>query len=193
MTKYIFNMIDNNIYLYHTDTLVVLPTYADSITETMSASFSQTTPLARSAPIYSYSSSGPRQLTITLDLHRDMMQQINYQVSNLKTTMDDDYVDQLVRNIQSAVLPRYSSTDKMVDPPLGSLKIGDNIFIKGVTLGSVNVTYNLPILRSGKYASIKLQFTIAEVDPYGAEEVAKAGSYRGLSTTLERRVYKLAR
>ena len=86
MTKYIFNMIDNYIYLYHTDTLVVLPTYADSITDTMSASFSQTTPLARSAPIYSYSSSGPRQLTITLDLHRDMMQQINYQVSHLKTT-----------------------------------------------------------------------------------------------------------
>jgi hypothetical protein len=59
MERY-FRMIDNYVYMYHTGTLLALPTYADSITDVMSVNFVSSTPLARSSPIYSYANSGPR-------------------------------------------------------------------------------------------------------------------------------------
>lgn len=189
MERY-FRMIDNYVYMYHTGTLLALPTYADSITDVMSVNFVSSTPLARSSPIYSYANSGPRQLSFTFNLHRDMMQEINYGVSNLDTTINDDYVDYLINSLQACAVPEYSSTDKMVDPPMVAVRLGNDIFIKGVVLGNVSVTYELPILTTGKYASAKVSFVVAEVDPYSADTVQVAGSFRGLSTSLERNVYK---
>lgn len=183
-------MIDNYVYMYHTGTLLALPTYADSITDVMSVNFVSSTPLARSSPIYSYANSGPRQLSFTFNLHRDMMQAINYGVSNLDTTLNDDYVDYLINSLQACAVPEYSSTDKMVDPPMVAVRLGNDIFIKGVVLGNVSVTYELPILTTGKYASAKVSFVVAEVDPYSADTIQVAGSFRGLSTSLERNVYK---
>ena len=189
MERY-FRMIDNYVYMYHTGTLLALPTYADSITDVMSVNFVSSMPLARSSPIYSYANSGPRQLSFTFNLHRDMMQAINYGVSNLDTTLNDDYVDYLINSLQACAVPEYSSTDKMVDPPMVAVRLGNDIFIKGVILGNVSVTYELPILTTGKYASAKVSFVVAEVDPYSADTIQVAGSFRGLSTSLERNVYK---
>lgn len=189
MERY-FRMIDNYVYMYHTGTLLALPTYADSITDVMSVNFVSSTPLARSSPIYSYANSGPRQLSFTFNLHRDMMQEINYGVSNLDTTINDDYVDYLINSLQACAVPEYSYTDKMVDPPMVAVRLGNDIFIKGVVLGNVSVTYELPILTTGKYASAKVSFVVAEVDPYSADTIQVAGSFRGLSTSLERNVYK---
>ena len=168
MERY-FRMIDNYVYMYHTGTLLALPTYADSITDVMSVNFVSSTPLARSSPIYSYANSGPRQLSFTFNLHRDMMQEINYGVSNLDTTINDDYVDYLINSLQACAVPEYSSTDKMVDPPMVAVRLGNDIFIKGVVLGNVSVTYELPILTTGKYASAKVSFVVAEVDHYSAD------------------------
>lgn len=191
MTKY--QMIDNYIYLYHTDTLIIVPEYsADSINDTMSVNFQSTTPLSRSAPVFSYAGSGPRSLQVSFKLHRDMMQQIN--VKNTKTTVDigDDYVDRMIKEVQAAALPAYAVSQKMVNPPIVALRLGDDIFIKGVVSGGVSVSYDYPILSNGKYASVSIGFTIQEIDPYDAETVIKYGSFRGLSTSLERRVWKAA-
>lgn len=195
----ISQMIDNYIYLYHVKnssgedgTLIVMPSYADSVTDTMSVSYATETPLARSAPIYSYQNSGPRVVQVSFQLHRDMMKQINFQVSNASVTMGDDYVDTIVKGIQAAALPTYSTASKMVNPPVIAMRLGNDIFIKGVVTGSVGITYNYPVLKSGKYASITLAFSIAEIDPYDAPTVMKTGSFRGLSTSLERKVWKVA-
>ena len=79
----ISQMIDNYIYLYHVSnasgkqgTVIVMPSYADSVTDTMSVNYATETPLARSAPIYSFTSSGPRVVQVSFQLHRDMMKQI---------------------------------------------------------------------------------------------------------------------
>lgn len=186
----IFNMIDNYIYLYHTDTFIVIPAYPQQFTDSMSVQFSPDTPLTRSAPIFSYSNSGPRSINVHIQMHREMMKQINYGVSNAKVGLHDDYVDELIKQIQAAVLPVYSSSSKMVDPPLVAIRFGNEIFCKGVITGSVSTTYDLPVLQDGKYAQVGIEFTMQEVDPYDAKTVAQVGSFRGLDTSLERKIWK---
>lgn len=191
VTKY--QMIDNYIYLYHTDTLIVVPEYsADSINDTMSVNFQSTTPLSRSAPVFSYAGSGPRSLQVSFKLHRDMMQQINVQNTKTKVDIGEDYVDRMIKEVQAAALPAYAVSQKMVNPPIVALRLGEDIFIKGVVSGGVSVSYEAPILSNGKYASVMIGFAIQEIDPYDAETVQKYGSFRGLSTSLERRIWKAA-
>ena len=183
-------MIENYIYLYHLDMFVVLPTYPESISETLNSTFAETSILARSAPIYSYSYSGPRTITFNFSLHRDMMSQINYGVSNLKVDIGDDYVDTIIKQLQAVALPKYAANSKMVNPPMVAVRLGNDLFIKGVVNGGITTTYSLPILSNGKYAQVQLNFTVSEVDPYDAETVVIQGGLRGLSRTLERNLFK---
>ena len=186
-----YSNIDNYIYLYHVDKFILIPSFPESVTDNLSASFSSETPLMRSAPIYSYSGSGPRSIQVEFSLHREMMQEINYGASTLNLSMpsNDDYVDYMIKAIQAAALPSYESALKMVNPPMVALRLGNDIFIKGVITGTVGVTYSYPILENGKYASVKLAIGVNEVDPYQASDVLQYGSYRGVSTTLERYTY----
>lgn len=190
MVEKVFNMIDNYIYLYHIDQFIVIPTFPDTLNDTIGVSFNSSTPMSRSAPVYSYSNSGPRSLQINLDLHRDMMTQINWGVSNAKIATGDDYVDTLVKMVQAAALPSYGTSEKMVDPPLVAVRFGNELFIKGVVNGSVGVTYAPPILANNKYAHVSVSFTVEEVDPYDANTIMSAGSFRGLDTSLERNFWK---
>lgn len=186
-----FQMINNYIYLYHIDKFIILPEYAEDVSDSTSVNYQSTPPLSRSAPIYSYSNSGPRTVTAKFTFHREMMKQINYGNSSLIT---DDYVDELIKQIQAVTLPAYSMSSKMVNPPLVALRMGEDIFIKGVISGSLGLNYRVPILENGKYALVDFTLTIQEVDPYDAQMVTKTGSYRAsstgnLNTTLERGFY----
>lgn len=195
-TNKTFRMIDNYIYLYHTDTLIAIPLYPESIEDSMNVNFSYETPMGRSAPIFSYSDSGPRSFQVQLPLHRDMVNEINMSDSNLNidNLTDSDYVDVLVNQLQSAALPRYRASEKMINPPIIAVRFGHSIFCKGVVSGPVSVVHSGPILtfKDGKekYALVTVSFSMNEIDPYDADVVALQGGYRGLSTTLERRVWK---
>ena len=189
-----FKMIDNYIYLYHTKTLLVIPLYPESIQDSMDVNFTSSTPMSRSAPIFSYSSSGPRTLQISLPLHRDMMNGINVDNSsmfyNRKEELEaEDYTDKLINQLQSIALPRYGAAEKMIDPPLVAVRFGNSIFCKGVVQGSVTATHEGPILKNDKYSIVTVGFTILEVDPYDADIVAIEGGFRGLRTTLDSKVF----
>ena len=191
-------LVENYIYLYHVpgsndDDLgkfVIIPTYPTSYTDTLSSSFSTESILARSAPIFSYSYSGPRTVNINLSLHRDMMQQLNLGVSNLAVEVGDDYVDTIIRNLQAICLPKYAYGSKMVNPPMIAVRFGNEFFVKGIVSGSITITGNLPLLANGKYAQMSVGFNVTEVDPYDAETVINQGQLRGLSHTLERNLYR---
>lgn len=190
-----FNMIDNYIYLYHTNTLIALPLFPESIQDSMVTTYSPTTPMSRSAPIYSYSHSGPRSLTLELPLHRDMMNSVNIDNSSifsakLDELSDDDYVDTMINQLQSAALPRYASTEKMINPPLVAVRFGNSIFCKGIVDNGVSTTHSGPILSNNKYALVTVSFTIHEVDPYDADTVALEGGFRGIRTSLESKLFK---
>lgn len=193
------NLIDNYIYLYHVPgddnndglgQFVIIPTYPESYSESLNSTFSQQSILARSAPIFSYSNSGPRSVNISLSLHRDMMQNLNYGISNLKVAIGDDYVDTLINKLQAIALPKYDYGNKMVNPPMVAVRFGNEFFIKGIVQSGINMTNKLPLLQNGKYAQVQISFNVMEVDPYDAETVMNQGQLRGLNTTLERNLYK---
>lgn len=192
----IFAPKDNYIYMYHTQTFMILPVYPNDISDSMSANFSSSAPLLRSAPIYSYSGSGPRSVKFNFTLHRDLMNVVNENVSNIPKGSDPiDYVDTMVKQLQAIAVPRYDSSSKMVDPPMVAVRIGDEIFVKGIVVGGISLNYMLPLMEINgqrKYSQIEVGFSVTEVDPYDATTIMQKGSFRGPSTDLERNIYKIS-
>lgn len=190
-------LVNSYIYLYHLDKFVVLPDYPESITDSLESHFATSTALARTAPVFSYQYSGPRTIsTVSLTLHRDMMEDLNKDVSNLKDNVvdfsGDDYVDTLIKYLQAASLPKYNeyaSGSKTVIPPMVAVRFGNDIFIKGVINSAIQITYKKPILYNDKYAVVDVGFSIAEVDPYDAETVLQQGSFRGFTRTFKDGIY----
>ena len=182
----------NYIYLYHLDKFFIIPVDPETIQDSMGASFSSATPLGRSAPVWSYQGSGARTVTVSFVLHREMMNDVNVAASNLNLDNfeGDDYVDCLVKGLQAAVVPEYDASTKAVNPPMVAMRLGDNCFIKGIINGTIGVNYKLPKLADGRYALLDLSITITEVDAFTASDIYDVGSFRGLSTTLQRRAVK---
>lgn len=185
-----FDLITNYIYLYHTQQFIILPSYPDQISDNLGVSFNSEIPMLRTAPIFSYSNSGPRDINVSITLQRDIMTQINQGKSNLRVELGDDYVDTIIKQIQAIALPRYAAADKMVDPPLIAVRFGNEIFIKGVVSGSISVSFAKPIIKGDKYEQVTLSFNVKEVTPYDAESVQQNGLMRGLNTTLERKIFR---
>ena len=179
--------VTNYIYLYHTDKFIIIPEYPDNITDNMGSTFNQTTALSRSAPVFTYANSGPRSVTFNLELHRDMVNDLNITAgnTNLKSNVisqTDDYVDTLIKELQSIALPRYNVNNRAVIPPRVAVRFGNELFISGVVTSTISCVYNKPILSNGKYAKVSIGFTISEYDPYDATLVSQLGSFRGITS-----------
>ena len=179
--------VTNYIYLYHTEKFIIIPEYPESITDNMTSTFNQTTALSRSAPVFTYANSGPRVVTINLELHRDMVNDLNITAgnTNLKSNVvsqTDDYVDILIKELQSIALPRYNVNNRAVIPPRVAVRFGNELFISGVVNSAIQCTYSKPILSNGKYAKVSISFTVYEYDPYDATLVSQLGSFRGITS-----------
>lgn len=195
-TDYRYNLPDCYIYLYHTDEYLIIPQYPESISDNMESNFSSQNALSRTSPVFAYNNSGPRTVQITLKLHRDMMNEVNKNNARIKindasgiiTNIDDDYVDILIKKLQSIALPRYESSSKNIEPPSVLLRLGEEILIRGVVTSSISVTYDLPLLSNNKYAQATVAFTISETAPYNADYVGIVGSFRGLTSGMQRKI-----
>ena len=190
-------LIENYIYFFHLDKFCILPMYPETISDTLTSKFSDTNALSRTAPVFTYINSGPRTVHFALNMHRDMMNDLNRNVSNLKDNVvdfsGDDYIDVLIKYLQSASLPKYrnySSSSRSVIPPMVAVRFGNDIFIKGVVSGSISVNYGLPILNNSKYATATVNFDIYETDPYDAESILAEGSFRGITRSFKDGIYK---
>jgi len=180
---------DNYIYISHLDEgfqFWKLPTWPDTISDTMQSNFQATNALGRTAPVYTFNNAGPRTVRIDIPLHRDIMDDVNTGISNSELGEGEDYVDNLLRALQSIAVPKYNLKNKAVEPPLVALRLGNEIFIKGIVSGSVGVEFAKPILSNGKYAEIKIALEISEVDPYDATTVFQNGGFRGVVQSLRK-------
>lgn len=187
----ILNRILPDCYLYisHLDEEYqywMLPGYPEEVTDSMNSTFGSTSALGRSAPVYTYSSSGPRTIQINLEFHRDMFEEINMHARGKvkKFNSGDDMADCFIKALQAIAVPRYNLSNKAIEPPLVAIRLGREVFIKGIVDGGIRVTYKKPILVDEKYAVIGIGFTVSEVDPYDATTVFQNGSFRGLTATM---------
>lgn len=181
---------ENYIYISHlgqTGHWWWLPCNPESITDSMSSQFSSSTALGRSAPVWTYSSSGPRTVQVSIRLHRDMMDLVNVGNNSASSfaTKQEDHVDSLIRALQSISVPKYTLSDKAIEPPLVSMRLSNEVFIKGIVNGDIGLNYQLPIISGDRYAIVDLSITITEVDPYDASTVFTNGSFRGLVDTMK--------
>ena len=163
---------------------VVIPQWPDQLSDSIGSSFNQTNALSRSAPVFSYQNSGPREMQISIQLHRDMMDEANYFISNLPIEDKDDYVDALIKVLQAVALPNYHGESKEVVPPMVAVRFGDQIFIKGVVNNGVTVEYQKPLLNNNKYAIANISFKVYETDPMDARSIAQVGSFRNISKSF---------
>ena len=146
-----FNLVENYVYIYQLNKYVIIPTYPEQINDSLGSTFASTNILSRTAPVYSYSYSGPRQIQFDLHLHRDLMSQLNYNNKAFiaDVGLNDDYVDTLIKYLQAMALPTYKvnqvqsaiSQGKIVNPPIAAVRFGNSLFIKGIVSGNVGVTY----------------------------------------------------
>ena len=175
---------DCYLYISHLDEgfkYWMLPGYPNEVSDSMSVQFPSTNALGRSAPVYTFSNSGPRTVTISLEFHRDMFEEMP---SNVVPNDDEDKAESFIHAIQAIAVPKYNLSNKAVEPPLVAIRLGREVFIKGIVSGNVSVTYKKPILVNEKYAIVSISFTVSEVDPYDSSTVFKNGSFRGLTATL---------
>ena len=187
-----YNIISNYIYLFHTDEYLLLPQYPDSTQDRLNSQFAQQNALSRTAPIYAYSYSGPRNVQVSLDLHRDMINTENIKASNMRVAVEDgeDYVDTIIKRIQAIALPRFDASKKAVVPPMVAVRFGNEIFIKGIVNGGVSIEFMKPILDNDKYSHITLNFNVYETTPFDADSVSQLGSFRGITRQFKSGVYK---
>jgi hypothetical protein len=115
-----------------------------------------------------------------------MIDEANVGYSNVKLNDSEDYSDKLISALQAIALPKYNLTNKAIEPPLVAIRLGRQVFIKGVVTSGITVTYKKPILSNEKYAVVGLGFTVSEVDPYDASTVYTNGSFRGLVSSMRK-------
>lgn len=187
-SAYYAPLVDNYIYISHLDEdyrYWIIPVSPERIDDQMQSNFAASNALGRSAPVFTYSNSGPRTMSFSFKLHRDLMDTANVTKSGSRLLVGEDYTENLIRALQSIAVPKYNLTNKAVEPPLVAIRIGNEVFIKGVVTSNVSVTYSGPIMSNGKYAEVEVSFTVSEVDPYDASAVFKNGSFRGLVRTMK--------
>jgi hypothetical protein len=176
------------LYISHLDKGMqrwVLPSTPVNITDTMTSTFQETNALGRSAPVLTYSNSGPRRVQINLSFRIDAFEWENRNNNSIPApAVGDYYFDGFLHALQSVSLPKYDTSNKVVEPPLVALRLSNEVFIKGVVSSDIGVTYSLPIIYGNRYAGVEVSFTVTEVDPYDASAVFKNGSFRGVVKTL---------
>ena len=180
------------IYIYHLPsdvegegTLIYIPQWPDQVNDSIGSNFNETNALSRTAPVFSYINSGPRTISVSLQLHRDMMDEVNFKHCNVKPDDGDDYVDMFIKKLMAVALPNYHTASKEVEPPMVAVKFGDQIFIKGVVNRGISVEYIKPLLVGNKYAVVNIGFQVYEIDPQDAQSISKVGSFRNITKTLQ--------
>lgn len=143
------------LYSSISDTSMEIPAYPEEgISDGYKANYTEMGEiLYQYEPWQVYKSSGPRQITFTFHLHRDMW------------TGDhtDGNANRLIRFCQANCFAKYSGS--AVYAPQVSLYINGENYITGI-MTDCNVNWRHPIASDGFYLDFDLIFSIQEVSPY---------------------------
>lgn len=163
---------NNYIHNHSTGATYYLP-YPDTLNDSMAVSYTPVTILSRSAPVYVWTNSGPRTVSVEFNLHRDM----DNDSVIIGLTKRQFTVNKFLDEIQSLSLPSYSNSGVITAPQI-SMRIGSKCFITGVLTSAPQVNYNKPLNKDGEYQQATVSLAISEVGAYDADIVRSVGNYR---------------
>lgn len=121
----------------------VFPCFPESYSDTRNANWTSQTPLGRSEPFQIYQNSGPREVSVSFRMHREMTQ---------STSIGD-----CVAIVQSATYP--TGGDNIA--PRVTLNIGSNCSITGI-ISNVSTNWQDTINTFGQYNGVELSFSVTE-------------------------------
>ena len=152
----------SDVILIINDNVINMPCYPTTISDSLSVDYTSNAIPYRTEPYLNYSNSGPRTVSVSFNLHREM------------TESDGSDIDTIINTIQAASYPKTGNSNAIST----SLKIGNHIYIRGVITGGINTSYSGPII-DGKYNVCDISFSITEVtgDMIYFNNKLKKGSY----------------
>ena len=133
---YIVNLITGN--------QMVIRIFPDEVTDSVSSQWEEVVPRGRSNPIQGYSSSGPRTVSYTLQLHDDYL---------------PDGILATVNQLRALTYPVYNGGS--ISPPKCLIRVAGNIKFTAICK-EVSVTWMKP-LRNGYYINAEVSLTFDEV------------------------------
>jgi hypothetical protein len=171
------------LYIYHLKKEWYLPVLPQSISNSLPISFSPTTIPLSSAPLQTFSSAGPRSVSISLKMHRKM-----FELEDPKKGAER--MEELINDISALALPKYTNASKLVVPPTVLYRAGNEVCIRGIVSGNVTISNSGAWQRDGKLSEIDIQFTIIEVEAFSADYAQNHGVLRSIPTDLTHSVWQ---
>ena len=158
----------NYIIAHHLDDKVYrIPMYPTEVSDTLNSIYQETQIIARSAPLQSWISSGPRTLSFSIEVHRDLdYDGLTQEQINNGITLGD--INKLIDEYQALTLPNYSSP-MLVIPPKITIRIGTKLRITGIP--DISYVNKLPVDKEGVYQAGVFTFSVKEIEPYEAKSV----------------------
>ena len=143
-----------------------MPCYPEEVSDTTTVNYTSQNVLGRSEPYQAYNNSGPRTITFSFKMHREM-------------TGNVAEIENIVRYVESAVYPNYNEDNSSVAAVNASVKIGNTIYIEGIMSNEVT-NWSGPIGPDKKYNVVNISFTITEVtgNPKTSKYVSEKGGFR---------------
>lgn len=142
---------DVTFYSSLSDSSVDIPAYPEEVRDPRTASYT-TMPdtLYQYEPWYTYTSSGPREVTLEFHLHRQMW------------TGDetDGLANKMIRFVQACLYPKYNGSSVTSD--ICTLYIKGKSYITGIVT-AVDVTWTGPIGSDGFYLEFTLSVSFTEI------------------------------
>lgn len=160
-TNECFVYISNNSYWGNNNSHIYqIPCYPDEVSDSVSVNWSETSIIGRS-PILAYNSTGLRNISFSMDLHREMYH--GYQGAYPDVIGTE--IDVLLKSLRAAAYPIYSSSG--LKPPMVMFKFGD-LRMKGI-IRSVSFQWKKPIVNK-QYNICSVSITMDEItDPKHSE------------------------
>ena len=140
-----------------------LPVYPQKFTDSNHITYSDISVLGRSVAYRVYNYSG-RSCSFDLELHEDLFK-------------SPGYLRQIVRIMQSACYPQYSSAGAVAAPEV-IITVGKQFKVRGVLSSDISVTWQAPIVEDN-YTNCSLSISIDETTgPYSMSEISQMGGNR---------------
>ena len=130
-----------------------MPCYPTSLSDSASVTYSPHTIFGTTQPYMNYVNSGPRTVSASFSLHREMCGE------SPATLMGTSKVDNIIKAIEASM---YPADNNGIEGVKSSLLVGKQLYISGVINGGISVSYSGPII-DGKYNVCDFSFTITEV------------------------------